>query len=146
MHRKWRTKNQYMVKSTENLMRSNLDLFPVMNVTKWLKIAVCSSPLNIYHRNDYRRKNQTGYRYKDFVLYYPKIHFNYQILNYLSIRMLMFAKFWSFWYNMIIGVTYFGTKSNNFVWNNINSDICTRRLNLIENIISDRRRKKWNSV
>jgi hypothetical protein len=45
MHRKWRTGNQYMVKSAENRMRSNLEL---LNVKKWLKIAVCSSPLNFY--------------------------------------------------------------------------------------------------
>jgi hypothetical protein len=35
MHRKWRTGNQYMVKSAENRMRSNLELLPVMNVKKW---------------------------------------------------------------------------------------------------------------
>jgi hypothetical protein len=33
----------------ENRMRSNLELLPVMNVKKRLKIAVCSSPLNIYN-------------------------------------------------------------------------------------------------
>jgi hypothetical protein len=49
LHRKWHTGNQYMDKSAENRMRSNLELLPVMNVKKWLKIAVCSSPLNIYH-------------------------------------------------------------------------------------------------
>jgi hypothetical protein len=32
MHRKWHTGNQYMVKSAENRMRSNLELLPVMNV------------------------------------------------------------------------------------------------------------------
>ena len=32
MHRKWHTGNQYMVKSAENQMRSNLELLPIMNV------------------------------------------------------------------------------------------------------------------
>jgi hypothetical protein len=32
LHRKWHTGNQYMVKSAENRMRSNLELLPVMNV------------------------------------------------------------------------------------------------------------------
>ena len=32
MHRKRHTGNQYMVKSAENRMRSNLELLPVMNV------------------------------------------------------------------------------------------------------------------
>ena len=32
MHRKWHTGNQYMVKSAENWMRSNLELLPVINV------------------------------------------------------------------------------------------------------------------
>jgi hypothetical protein len=32
MHRKWHTGNQYMVKSAENRMHSNLELLPVMNV------------------------------------------------------------------------------------------------------------------
>jgi hypothetical protein len=32
MHRKWHTGNQYMAKSAENRMRSNLELLPVMNV------------------------------------------------------------------------------------------------------------------
>ena len=32
MHRKWYTGNQYMVKSAENWMRSNLELLPVINV------------------------------------------------------------------------------------------------------------------
>jgi hypothetical protein len=32
MHRKWYTGNQYMVKSAENRMRSNLELLPVINV------------------------------------------------------------------------------------------------------------------
>jgi hypothetical protein len=48
MHRKWRTGNQYRVTAAEIRMRSNLELLLVMNVKKWLKIAVCSSPLNIY--------------------------------------------------------------------------------------------------
>ena len=52
LHRKWHTGNQYMVKSADNWMRSNLELLPVMNVKKLLKIAVCSSPLNIYHGTD----------------------------------------------------------------------------------------------
>jgi hypothetical protein len=52
LHRKWHTGNQYRVKSAENRMRSNPELLPVMNVKKWLKIAVCSSPLNIYHGTD----------------------------------------------------------------------------------------------
>jgi hypothetical protein len=46
LHRKWHTGNQYRVKSAENRMRSNLKLLQVMNVKKWLKIAVCSSPLD----------------------------------------------------------------------------------------------------
>ena len=33
MHRKWYTGNQYMAKSAENRMRSNLELLPVINVT-----------------------------------------------------------------------------------------------------------------
>ena len=41
-----------MVKYAENQMCSNLELLPVMNVKKLLKIAVCSSPLNIYHGTD----------------------------------------------------------------------------------------------
>ena len=54
MHRKWRTGNQYMVKSAENRMRSTLELLPVMNVKKWLKIAVCSSPLDWqYHQTEF---------------------------------------------------------------------------------------------
>ena len=32
MHRKWYTGNQYMVKTAENRMRSNLELLPVINV------------------------------------------------------------------------------------------------------------------
>jgi hypothetical protein len=32
MHRKWHTGNQYMVKSAENRMHSNLELIPVINV------------------------------------------------------------------------------------------------------------------
>jgi hypothetical protein len=48
LHWKWRTGNQYRVTAAENRMRSNLELLPVMNVKKWLKIAVCSSTLNIY--------------------------------------------------------------------------------------------------
>jgi peroxiredoxin family protein len=93
LHRKWHTGNQYMVKSAENRMHSNLEgcrvfrtgvkmysetfrtyfsthrfvinslikmlyvvetleLLPIMNVTKWLKIAVCSNSLNIYHGTD----------------------------------------------------------------------------------------------
>jgi hypothetical protein len=32
MHRKWHTGNQYMVKSAENRMHSNLELLSVMNV------------------------------------------------------------------------------------------------------------------
>ena len=32
MHRKWHTGSKYMVKSAENRMRSNLELFPVINV------------------------------------------------------------------------------------------------------------------
>jgi hypothetical protein len=32
MHRKWHTGNQFMVKSAENRMRSNLELLPVINV------------------------------------------------------------------------------------------------------------------
>ena len=40
MHRKWYTGNQYMVKSAENRMRSNLELLPVINI-KLLK----SSPI-----------------------------------------------------------------------------------------------------
>jgi hypothetical protein len=32
MYRKWYTGNQYMVKSAENRMRSNLELLPVINV------------------------------------------------------------------------------------------------------------------
>ena len=52
LHRKWHTGNQYTVKSTESRMRSNLKLLPVMNVKKWLKIAVCSSPLSKYHGTD----------------------------------------------------------------------------------------------
>ena len=52
LHRKWRTGNQYRVTAVEIRMRSNLELLPVMNVKKWLKIAVCSSPLDIYHRTD----------------------------------------------------------------------------------------------
>ena len=32
MHRKWYTGNQYMIKSAENRMRSNLELLPVINV------------------------------------------------------------------------------------------------------------------
>jgi hypothetical protein len=32
MHRKWHTGNQYMVKSPENRMRSNLELLSVINV------------------------------------------------------------------------------------------------------------------
>jgi hypothetical protein len=32
MHRKWYTGNQYIVKSAENWMRSNLELLPVINV------------------------------------------------------------------------------------------------------------------
>jgi hypothetical protein len=32
MLRKWHTGNQYMVKSAENRMRSNLELLPVINV------------------------------------------------------------------------------------------------------------------
>jgi hypothetical protein len=32
MHRKWHTGNQYMTKSAENRMRSNLELLPVINV------------------------------------------------------------------------------------------------------------------
>ena len=32
MHRKWHTGNQYMAKSAENWMRSNLELLPVINV------------------------------------------------------------------------------------------------------------------
>jgi hypothetical protein len=52
LHRKWRTGNQYRVTAVEIRMRSNLELLPVMNVKKWLKIAVCSSPLNIYHGTD----------------------------------------------------------------------------------------------
>jgi hypothetical protein len=32
MHRKWYTGNQYMVKSAENRMCSNLELLPVINV------------------------------------------------------------------------------------------------------------------
>ena len=34
MHRKWYTGNQYMVKSAENRMRNNLELFPVINVKR----------------------------------------------------------------------------------------------------------------
>ena len=49
LHRKWHTRNRYMVESAENRIRSNLELLPVKNVKKWLKIAVCSSPLSIYH-------------------------------------------------------------------------------------------------
>jgi hypothetical protein len=45
MHRKWHTGNQYMVKSAENRMRSNLELLPVMNIKKWLKIAVLGGPI-----------------------------------------------------------------------------------------------------
>ena len=52
LHRKWHIRNQYMVKSAENRMHSNLELLLVMNVKKWLKIAVCSSRLNIYHGTD----------------------------------------------------------------------------------------------
>ena len=52
LHQKWHTGNQYRVKSAENRMHSNLELLPVMNVKKWLKIAVRSSPLNIYHETD----------------------------------------------------------------------------------------------
>jgi hypothetical protein len=52
LHWKWRTGNQYRVTAAEIRMRSNLELLPVMNVKKWLKIAVCSSPLNIYHGTD----------------------------------------------------------------------------------------------
>ena len=52
LHRKWHTGSQYRVKSAENWMRSNLELLPVMNVKKWFKIAVCSSPLSIYHGTD----------------------------------------------------------------------------------------------
>ena len=33
MHRKWYTGNQYMAKSAENRMRSNMELLPVINVT-----------------------------------------------------------------------------------------------------------------
>jgi hypothetical protein len=32
MHRKWHTGNQYMAKSAENRMLSNLELLPVINV------------------------------------------------------------------------------------------------------------------
>ena len=52
LHQKWYTGNQYMDKSAENRMHSNLELLPVMNVKKWLKIAVCSSRLNIYLGTD----------------------------------------------------------------------------------------------
>jgi hypothetical protein len=52
LHRKWRTGSQYRVTAAEIQMRSNLELLPVMNVKKWLKIAVCSSPLSIYHGTD----------------------------------------------------------------------------------------------
>ena len=52
LHRKWYTGNQYRVTAAEIQMRSNLELLSVMNVKKWLKIAVCSSPLNIYHETD----------------------------------------------------------------------------------------------
>jgi hypothetical protein len=38
MHRKWYTGNQYMVKSAENRMRSNLELLPVTNVKSRNKI------------------------------------------------------------------------------------------------------------
>jgi hypothetical protein len=39
LHRKWHTGNQYRVKSAENRMRSYLELLPVMNVKKCLKIG-----------------------------------------------------------------------------------------------------------
>ena len=52
LHRKWHTINQYRVTTAENRMCSNLELLPVMNVKKWLEIAVCSSPLNINHGTD----------------------------------------------------------------------------------------------
>ena len=52
LHRKWHTGNQYRDNYAENRMHSNLELLPAMNVKKWLKIAVCSSPLNIYHGTD----------------------------------------------------------------------------------------------
>jgi hypothetical protein len=52
LHRKLRTGNQYRVTAADNRMHSNLELLPVLNVKKWLKIAVCSSPLNMYHGTD----------------------------------------------------------------------------------------------
>ena len=52
LHRKWRTRNQYRVTAAENRLHSNLELLLVMNVKKGLKIAVCSSLLNIYYETD----------------------------------------------------------------------------------------------
>ena len=45
------TNTGLLVKFESVRMRSNLELLPVMNVKKLLKIAVCSSPLSIYHGN-----------------------------------------------------------------------------------------------
>jgi hypothetical protein len=69
LHRKWHTGNQYRVKSTENRISSNLELLPVMNVKKWLKIAVCSSPLNIYHVTYYIIKQSFISSFPNFVVF-----------------------------------------------------------------------------
>jgi predicted DNA-binding protein (MmcQ/YjbR family) len=48
MHRKWYTGNQYMVKSAENRMRSNLELLPVINVKcrpRYISALKKSSPI-----------------------------------------------------------------------------------------------------
>jgi hypothetical protein len=48
MHRKWHTENQYMVKSAENRMRSNLELLPVINVKsrpRYISALEKSSPI-----------------------------------------------------------------------------------------------------
>ena len=47
--------------------------------------------------------------FDNFFLILCQNRFNYWILNYLSIRLLMFAQFWSFWY--IIGLTSIKIKS-----------------------------------
>jgi hypothetical protein len=46
MHPKWHTGSQYMVKSAESRMRSNLELLPVINANNWLKFSFKFLTLN----------------------------------------------------------------------------------------------------
>ena len=60
LHRKRHTRNQYMVKSAENRMRSNLELLPVMNVKsrpQYISALKLEAQVSLYRSPDINKSS-----------------------------------------------------------------------------------------